>query len=200
MPTINEVWEQALLINANLGTLHNDQQDLKECCASTNTALQTTNTTLADIRTVLADGLTSVADGLAGIQARQDQTNRILAHQSRQLETVICALEHVSEHTCELVNQADEQVRLQRALRVATEGIEHMVASVNGEAAVALSRERAQRDALEACCPPAPPEPRCTYEPCRKPKDLSVDEPSGYEPFKASASRARGRRAPSARS
>ena len=33
MPTINEVWEQALQINANLGTLHNDEVDLKECCA-----------------------------------------------------------------------------------------------------------------------------------------------------------------------
>jgi hypothetical protein len=27
MPTINEVWERALLVNPNLGTLHNDQVD-----------------------------------------------------------------------------------------------------------------------------------------------------------------------------
>ena len=39
MPTINEVWEQALLINANLATLHNDQVDLKNCCALTNQRL-----------------------------------------------------------------------------------------------------------------------------------------------------------------
>ena len=39
MPTINEVWEQAQQINANLATLHNDLTTLNNRSNLTNTRL-----------------------------------------------------------------------------------------------------------------------------------------------------------------
>jgi hypothetical protein len=162
VPTINEVWEQALAINANLGTLHNDAVDLKSCCAEVNQRLDA----LTDR---VGDGFTLLAQGIAVSIAHQQLTNQLLLHQTKQLSTVICALEHISEQTCELLDEADQQTDAQRAIAAAGEALAHMAATANPDAALALDREREQRAALERCCPPEPRKPRCTYRPCDDP-------------------------------
>jgi hypothetical protein len=182
MPTINEVWEQALLINANLGTLHNDQGDVKQ-------RLDEANDWLAEIRTVLADGLTAIADGLAGIQARQDAANQILLFQAQQQEAMICILERISLNTCLLLNEADRQTDLQRGIRGAAEHLEHMYATGHADGALALAREQEQRARVDACCPPQPAPLPCAYEPCPAPKALRPEVPPAYRGYRAEASR-----------
>jgi hypothetical protein len=182
MPTINEVWEQALQINANLGTLHNDQGDIKQ-------RLDEANDWLAEIRTLLADGLTALADGLSGVQARQDVTNQILLFQAQQQEAMICILERISLNTCLILNEATRQTDLQRAIRAAGEHLEHMYATANAEAALALARAQEQQARVDACCPPRPaPEP-CTYEPCPAPKAVRPEAPAGFRGYRPEPSR-----------
>jgi hypothetical protein len=182
MPTINEVWEQALQINANLGTLHNDPGDIKQ-------RLDEANDWLAEVRTLLADGLTAIADGLAGIQARQDVANQVLVFQAQQQEAMICILERISLNTCLILNEANAQTDLQRAIRTAGEHLEHMYATANAEAALALAREQEQQARVDACCPPKPAPAPCVYEPCPAPKPVRPDVPAGYRGYRAEPSR-----------
>lgn len=205
MPTINEVWEQALLINANLATLHNDQIELKTCCAATNQRLadldaasQETNDWLEEIRKVLDDGFSAMAVGISGVQARQDIANRLLLHLTEQQNTVICLLQQIATNTCDLVNQSHRQTTLQTAIGTDMEAVAHMYASTNPDAALQHQRDQEQQRALEECCPPRPPEDPCQPEPCTKPGAIDLPSPKGYEGYKAKPTKVKRRPRPKA--
>ena len=196
MPTVNEVWEQALQINANLATIHNDLTGLQNCCTATNQQLtglvqqsDETNDWLEELRQVLADGLATLSAGIAGIHARQEITNQLLAFQAQQQQTIICILENISRNTCGLLNESDRQTGLQRALRAAVDGIEYMYATANPEAGLTFQREQERRAELERCCPPKPAPDRCTYEPCPQPKPFEPERPERYPGYVAVPSR-----------
>jgi hypothetical protein len=165
MPTINEVWEQAQQINANLVTLHNDLVQSLACCSDTNLRL-------ADIQTTLNDGFTSMVNGLNAVAQRQDQTNLVLAYQAAQNQTIICILENISRNTCGILNEADEQTDLQRNLERDFDAVRHMFATANSDAALTHERYLEERRRVEACCPPDPRTPPCEYKPCPEPKAL----------------------------
>jgi hypothetical protein len=173
MPTINEVWEQAQQINANLATLHNDLTALQNCCATSNQRINDviartdeTNDWLEELRQIVDDGLAAISAGIAGIHARQDRTNYILSFQAAQQKTIICILENISHNTCTLVDHAAQQTDLQASLVASIGAMQHMYATVNPDAALAYQRYSEERRQLEACCPPKLREPGCTYEQC----------------------------------
>jgi len=93
MPTINEVWEQAQEINANLVIVHNDLTGLQTAVDgrldNAIGQLQQVNTRLQDLRAVVASGLASLSAGIAGLQQRQDVTNNLLLLHAHQFETMI---------------------------------------------------------------------------------------------------------------
>lgn len=191
MPTINEVWEQALLINANLATIHNDLVGLGNCCNATNqrlteisTRADETNDWLEELRDLVDTGFGAVSAGITGIHARQDITNRLLLYHAEQQRTIICILENVSKNTCHLWDQAAQQTELQERVAAGVEALQHMYASTNTEAALGYQRHLEDRRKLEECCPPPPREPVCVYEPCPAPGELKeerLERYPGYE-------------------
>lgn len=192
MPTINEVWEQALLINANLATLHNDQIDLKNCCALGNQRLAAldagsheTNDWLEEIRKVLGEGFAAMATGISGVHARQDLANRLLLHLSEQQRTVICLLEQIADNTCQLVNQGQRQTLLQNGIHEGMQAVAHMYASANPDAALHHQRAEEQRRKLEKCCPPRPVEDPCRPAPCARPAAIDLPSPKEFEGYRA---------------
>jgi hypothetical protein len=173
MPTITEVWEQALQINANLVILHND---LTAQQAATNTRLDAVtgqldqvNIRLQDLRGVVASGLVSLSTGLQGVQQRQDVTNELLFLQAQQLQTVICILEKIARNTCAIQNEAHAQTGLQKSIAHDEHAEVHMFATVHPDAALELKREEEQRAEIERCCPPRPEPPVCVDQPCPAP-------------------------------
>lgn len=191
MPTINEVWEQALLINANLATLHNDQVDLKNCCAQTNQRLAAldagsheTNDWLEEIRKVLGEGFSAMAAGISGVHLRQDLANRLLLHLSEQQRTVICLLEKIADNTCGLVNQSHHQTGLQNSINSGMQAVAHMYASTNPDAALHYQRAEEQQHKLEKCCPPRPMDDPCRPEPCPEPQAIDLPSPKEFEGYR----------------
>ena len=196
MPTINEVWEQALQINANLATVHNDLTDLKGCCRGTNEQLTNliartdeTNDWLEELRQVATDGFAVIAAGISGIHARQDFTNRLLVLQIEHQQAMICILENISRNTCLLLNESSQQTELQTSLAENAGRLNHMYASSNPEAALAYSRHKEEHKLLEECCPPEPREPSCTYEPCPVPGQAKIDQFEQYAGYVAKSSK-----------
>jgi hypothetical protein len=176
MPSINEVWEQALQINSNLVIVHQDLEALRSCCADELAAMAEQTDWLAAIDTVLVDGFSSLSQSLAGIHDRQDLTNLLLRYQVLQNRTTICLLEKIARAACDQLTEADRQTSLQSAVAVDLNALREMVASVHPDAALTLSRAEEARRNLERCCPPKPAEPRCSFAPCPAPGE---PEPRG---------------------
>ena len=169
MPTINEVWEQALQINANLVQVHNDLNTANSWLQSLIGRADETNDWLEETRDLLHQGFTVVAAGLQAVQARQDLALKLQAYQIEQGQTMICALEHISRNTCHLVEQAARQTELQTSMEQSLTRLLHIASTAHPEAALVLAREEEERRRIERCCPPPPRRPACTYEPCPAP-------------------------------
>jgi len=201
MPTINEVWEEAQKINANLVTLHNDVDALESCCATTNQRINDllaqateTNDWLQELRTLVQDGFTAMAAGFTGMHARQDVTNRLLLHQIEQQQTMICILENISRNTCGLLDQSAQQTELQTGMAADSTALHHMVASSHAEAALAYQRHLEDQRRLEACCPPEERQPACIYERCEAPEEIRVGELDKYRGYEGRASKVQRRK------
>src|SRR5271165_6053867 len=91
--------------------------------------------------------------------------------------TIICLLEQISKNTCDLVNLATVQARLQESIEKNTMRMAAILSATHPEAALALEREEALRRDLEKCCPPEPPPLACKQKPCTVPKQ--IDPPPG---------------------
>jgi hypothetical protein len=196
MPTINEVWEQAQQINANLVTLHNDLTSLNNCCSTTNQHLnalisrvEETNDWLEEVRQLVNDGFAAMAAGFASVNARQDITNILLRLQIEQNKTMICIMEYISRNSCELLNHSERQTAFQEKIAGYIFAVRHMFATSNPEAALTFDREEEQRQRIEECCPPEPEELPCTYESCPKPEEVREQTPPLYAGFEARATK-----------
>jgi hypothetical protein len=99
-------------------------------------------------------------------------TNQALYQNDQQNDTIICILEHISQNTCALLNQAALQTAAQTHMERDIDGLEGMFATANPGAA--LERERLHRleEKIEKCCPPTPPTPPCTFTKCPAPKPI----------------------------
>ena len=173
MPTINEVWEQAQEINANLVIVHNDLTGLQAAVDgrldNAIGQLQQVNARLQDLRAVVASGLASLSAGMAGLQQRHDVTNNLLLLHAHQFETMICILEKIARNTCAIQNESHIQTALQTSIEKSAAAESHMFATVHAEAALELAREQEQKAAIDRCCPPKPEPPPCVDQPCPAP-------------------------------
>jgi len=111
------------------------------------------------------------------ILADDDQIVKLMAYADAALyqndlqnATIICLLEQISKNTCDLVNQATVQTRLQENIEKNTMRMAAILASTHPEAALALEREEALRRDLEKCCPPPTAPQACTQTPCERPQ------------------------------
>ncbi len=99
-------------------------------------------------------------------------TNGALSHQIKQLDTIICLLKQISDHTCRLLNESHTQTGLQTGIAVDTENLSALYSLTHAEAALVRQREEALRAQIEACCPPKPTTPVCQPEKCAEPGDF----------------------------
>ena len=99
-------------------------------------------------------------------------TNQALYQNDQQNETIICILEHISQNTCALLNQAAVQTALQTEMESDIDGLEGMFASANPAAALERERLHHLEEKIEKCCPPPTPKPPCDYAPCPAPRPI----------------------------
>ena len=104
-------------------------------------------------------------------------TNQALYENDQQNQTMVCILEHISQNTCALLNEAHIQTGLQTAIRQFTGNLNELYAATHAAAELAREREAALRHKIEECCPPKAPEPVCTYAPCPAPPPLREQPP-----------------------
>jgi hypothetical protein len=134
--------------------------------------LDTLNATSQSIKTDDDQLLSVVSTDLGEVIAADTYTNQALYQNALQNATIICLLEQISKNTCDLVNLATVQTRLQESIEKNTMRMAAMLSATHPEAALALEREEALRRDLERCCPPEPMPPACKQKPCQAPKQI----------------------------
>jgi hypothetical protein len=70
-------------------------------------------------------------------------TNAALSHQIKQLDTVICLLKQMSDHTCRLLNESHLQTGLETSISGDTHALASLYALTHTEAALVLQRDEA---------------------------------------------------------
>jgi len=157
-PTIGDAFNQLVLVNGKL-----DQID-------TNTFGLANG--INNLDSHVSTGFNATVDALKTITQIDIEAVKLLFHLTQQTDAMICALEHISKNTCEILTQVTIQTELQKSLRDDADVLRDI-----GEAAypgVALQRQRLAelRAELERCCPSEEPGPACKYEPCEHPRPV----------------------------
>jgi len=199
MPTINEVWEQAQQINANLVTVQGELTTIHGDLTGLQQEVDESNDWLGEIRQLTANGFAALATGIVGIHTRQDISNDLLWVLIQQMQSALCNLEKISQNTCRLVTESVKQTEIQRATAASTADLRQMYASANPAAALELARAREQEKRMDECCPPPRPKPACSYEPCPAPQIPERRRPPGWDGFHPGPSQVEdrdGRRGP----
>jgi len=158
MPSADDLFNQLIAANTRLEEIKGRLLDIKTATDGVKTAVNQVNTTLTG--------------GFGELINLGQYTNEALAQNSKQNDTIICILEHISKHTCELLNQSVIQTRLQTEMQKDIDALEVMYESVHADAALERGRLLALKRQVEACCPPPKPEVPCRYTPCPAPPPL----------------------------
>ena len=157
-PTITDVFNQLILVNGKL-----DQVNL--------------NTTLiADLNASINSGFNDTVNALNVLTQVNIEAVKLLYHQTRQGDTMICALEHISKNTCEILTQVTVQTALQARLREDMDSLRYLQESVHPAAAIERQRHAELQAKIEKCCPPEQSKPACSYMPCDKPEPAKEPE------------------------
>jgi hypothetical protein len=154
-----------------------------------NNKLDTANKTLNDIKAgVLAVDAdvqkmqTLLQWGFSQLITLGQYTNQALFQNDKQNETMICILEHISQNTCAILNEAHLQTGLQKSLDKNTDTLADLYAATHAEAEMARKREDELRRKIEECCPPKLPPPPCDYKLCPAPEQWRQQPPEVQPP------------------
>src|SRR4051812_19117465 len=102
-PTVGDVFNQLVLVNGKL-----DQID-------TNTFGQAN--AINNLDGHLTAGFKATVDALKTIAQIDVEAVKLLFYLTQQTDTMICALEHISQNTCAILSQVTIQTQLQTTLR-----------------------------------------------------------------------------------
>ncbi|MBW2095841.1 MAG: hypothetical protein JRI80_13220 [Deltaproteobacteria bacterium] len=155
-PTVTDVFNQLVLANGKL-----DQID-------TNTFGQTA--ALNTLNGAVNSGFNNTVNALNIVAQINIEAVKLLFHLTKQTDTMICALEHISKNTCGILTQVTIQTQLQKQLRDDVDALRYIAESAHPEAALERQRHAELEAKIERCCPPDPSEPACKYEPCDQPE------------------------------
>ncbi len=156
MPSAQDIFNELIKLGDKLDTLNATSQAIK---ADDDQLLNVVGTDLGEL--IAADAY----------------TNQALYQNALQNATIICLLEQISKNTCDLVNLATVQTRLQESIEKNTMRMAAVLSATHPEAALALEREEALRRDLEKCCPPEPSPPACKQKACPVPKQIDPPPP-----------------------
>jgi hypothetical protein len=162
-------------------------QDLLDAINGVNNRVDGTNSRLDDVNAQLDLIHQSIEQvnqtlnwGFGQLITLGNYTNQALFQNTKQNETIICILEHISKNTCELWNESHKQTGLQSNIDKNTTTLAELFAATHAEAALARQREQALKKQIEECCPPEPEQPPCEYQAC--PAPAGIPEPPQVDP------------------
>lgn len=150
-PTVTDVFNQLVLVNSKLSQVE------------VNTSL------MANLNTSINSGFTATVGRLDTLAAIDVEAVKLLFHQTRQMDTMICMLDQISRHTCAMLNELSVQTKLQTKMAADISVLRYIEESTNPEAALILSRYEELKEKIERCCPPDRSEPPCKHDPCSRP-------------------------------
>lgn len=158
MPSADDLFNQVVAANNRLEAIKGDLLDVKAAIDAAKSAVDQVNGTLTT--------------GFGQLVVLGQYNNEALSQNAKQNDSALCILEHISEKTCELLNQSVVQTRMQTNMDEGVSALADMYAA--GHADAARERERLQelQQQIEKCCPPAQPEAACKYAPCPAPPHL----------------------------
>ena len=157
-PTVTVVFNQLVLVNGKL-----DQVQL-------NTSL------IANLNSSINQGFNDTVDTLNVLIKVNIEAVKLLYHQTKQADTMICYLDQISQNTCNILTQVAIQTDLQTRLQKDVDALLYISESVNAAVAVERQRHDELRAQIERCCPPPPLQPVCTFKPCDKPEPVKEPE------------------------
>jgi len=159
-PTVADVFDQLVLVNGKL-----DQIDL-----STTGEANAINKLDGDAN----KGFKATVDALNTLAQIDVETVKLLFHLTQQADTMICALEHISQNTCGILTQVTLQTQIQTRIRQDADALRDIAESAYPQAALERQRLGALRAEIERCCPPEEAQPACSYKPCLQPKQVDM--------------------------
>lgn len=175
MASINDVFNALNDIKGKLDVLHADESTLRGKVDTTNNRLSTLDASVNSVGATLEARLIE-------IRTEEQTGNGILAHQTRQLETVICSLDLIADRLCSLLNFAAVDSRVLVGIAEHARVTADIARSAHPDAALDLARRDAAAGALRACCPEPEPDPACVHEHCEDPgqcKERRPEKPIG---------------------
>jgi hypothetical protein len=181
MASIQDVFDEVHSVNLNLNTVQNDLVDIKGVL----NLIQTTDQNgLALINSTLNAGFVNLSQGISTLIQLQVFMSKTLVHQSKQNDTIICILEHISSNTCAILDETHEQTGLQKKITATIKDLAEMYKSSNPQAALELARHESLEQKIVECCPPKVEASPCVYEPCSLPDDKQPPTPDvSFRPF-----------------
>jgi hypothetical protein len=169
MPSINDVFNQLVAVNATLGQIHADG------IAETNATTQV-KASVDNLDNDVKAGFAATVQALNTIALIDIEAVKLLFHLTQQTDTMICALEHISQNTCGILTQVTIQTQLQTRIRDDEDALRDIAEAAYPQAVVGREKLAALRAEVERCCPPAVTPPACTYQPCLQPKPVGMPD------------------------
>jgi hypothetical protein len=157
-PTVTDVFNQLVLVNGKL-----DQVEV-------NTSV------ITNLNVSINTGFTATVGRLDTLAAIEVEAVKLLFHQTKQLDTVICMLDQISRNTCAILTEVAIQTKLQKQMAGDMAVLRYIAASANPAGALELARHAELEAKIEKCCPPEQDEPACRYEPCQRPGTVKQPE------------------------
>jgi cell division septum initiation protein DivIVA len=151
---------------------YNRLGEVRDKLTDVNNKLQKIDQNTDQLEAKLTQVNTTLQNGFSQLVTIGNYTNQALYQNSRQNETIICILEHISRNTCALVNESVKQTAHQAAIRESTRLLADLYAATHADAALQAQKLAALQRQIEECCPPPRPEPPCRYEKCEEPERL----------------------------
>ena len=176
MASINDVYNQLVTVNATLSSLNADVTAGTTATNAVNASVEQLDADLKGGFASTVDLLNTAVTALNSIWAIDYANAQLLYQLTQQANTMICALEHISQNTCAILTQATIQTDLQKGIRQDTGAMLSIAETAYPAGALELRRLAEMQAEIWKCCPPTTPPPACTYEPCPKPKDIPLPQ------------------------
>jgi hypothetical protein len=165
MASINDVNNSVNKVNTTLHKEIDATDDVK-------TSVDAVKTSVDNLDVDVKAGFAATVAELKNLETIDIAAVKILFHLTQQADTMICALQQISQNTCGILNQVTIQTELQKRLVKDADIIRDIEESLHPGAVLAHHQLAELREQIEKCCPPPVTPPPCVYQPCPSPEPI----------------------------